>query len=121
MKLNINYDWKTYNLVLFGWGPLFFGAIWVTIFYYGFFFWLSNVLFDGLNYYIQGILAGIAGGVWGYAINKGYKLQNKTEAEIDTYSHSTYENLRKKHMNRTLLFFFLIIVEIAIIKFLGLY
>lgn len=112
---------KTYVLVLFCWGPIFFGAIWVTIFYYGLFFWFSNILFGGLNYYIQGILAGISGGVWSYAINQGYKKQAKIEKEINKYSTSKYNALRKHNMYRTLLFFFLIIVEIIIIFILRLY
>ena len=106
-----NYDWKTYQLVVLAWCPWFFGAIFVTIFYYGFFFWLSNLLFGGMNLYIQGILAGISGGVWGYGITHGYRTQNEIESNIDAYSNSKYNDLLKTRLIRTFFFLSLISVE----------
>jgi len=115
------YDWKTFQLVTFAWCPWFFGAILITLFYYALVFTLSNLLFNGMNFYLQGVLAGLTGGVWGYGINKAYKKQEKIENNIKKFTEQQYNIILRKAFYQAIFFIFLVIIEILIIVLLKLY
>jgi len=100
----IPYDWRTWNLICLSWGPLFFGAIFVTLFYYAVIFALSDFLFGGMNFYIYGILAGISGGTWSLGMAKASKRQDEIGVNISNYSDEKYKHLHDTWLFITLLF-----------------
>jgi hypothetical protein len=106
-------DWRTLQLIGLSWGPWLTGAIAITVFYYA----LVSYLFGQTNFYLQGILAGFTGGMWGYGMTKGYEQQDWIENHIDEISVDRYAKIRDKCLISTGIFSFILLIEAIILAY----
>ena len=116
-----SYDLKTIALVSSTWAVIVFPLIFLTLFYYLLVFLISNIIFGNLNFYLQGILAGGTGSIWGYFVPIGVNEQMEIGKNLNKYSKQEYISLLKKRNFLWFKYFIIDIIFILIIRFLNLY
>jgi hypothetical protein len=84
-------------------------------------FGVSILIFGEMNFYLQGILAGGTGGIWGYFVSLGMKHMNEIQKNKIKFSTKERKSLLKKHNKPMTFFIFLDIVFLLIIKYFHLY
>ena len=109
------YDLKSFALISATWGVIVFPLAFLTMFYYLIFYGLSMLIFGGMNFYFQGVLAGGTGAIWGYFVPKGIEKQKEISKNVSKYSPQKYLALLKK---RNKVWGSFLLADIALIVFI---
>lgn len=115
------YDMNTFLVLSSIFGVIVFPLAFLTMFYYLMIYGISMVIFGEMNFYLNGILAGGTGAIWGYFVSIGFQKMEDINKKKKKYSSQECKYLLKKRNKIMVPFIILDVLVILGIKYFHLY